>query len=717
MVQELTSYGTAERISKIIQTRKPLLEKVENVQRNLQKLSNNLQIIENKRQELLQLNIDSNSKSKLESISFSPILEKIESELVTIKELKARFSRKTLNIGVLGMARQGKSRLLQTLTGLSNREIPDGGNLHCTGVRSDIHHQEKAITYAKVLFHTEYSFFEEVIKPYYQKLNLGNPPSTIKEFENPIPQLASYEDLAQAEYSHLIEYHKHLNKYKKYLGSSLDKIPQTEIRQYVAQDTVDGERIYYAYLAVKKVDIFCSFPYQDIGQIKLIDMPGIGDTKLGDKERVVATLAKDIDLVLFVRMPKAGGDDWAPDEIKFYSLAKKALNDISIKDWSFMILNRNNDINNQNLCEAFQRSFSSKGIEVNSLITANCKNLDDVRGKILDIVLSHLTQKIEDLDFQYRNACHNRLLKIQQDINTEIIKATAVFGTKINDDLSKRQLERWRSDLWNNLSTELQRLAKSMIKNRNQDDPNLKDAVAKAIEECRSNTGIPKLEDIKDRADGCNSYNKAYAEYLHEVRAHLSKKFIDLDIALKESLEKAKSKVVGILKNQGKLDKIAEGDGSEFLINLIEKIPEDLENLRAGFRPLATFEFQYRGSFQHRIRKHLDVLTPDITQYKFDHVLTKNKSGLLGLINSDKSKAVRFKNDEDRAQAILSNLTQAQEKAVNNCEQELKSFLKEPTQAAFAIIDEFVDLVLRTEKIEQDWRIFLHDFALTIWED
>lgn len=158
MVQEFISSSTADRIKKIIKTREPLLENIATVQANLQKLCESLPIIENKRNELLQLDIDFNSKSKLESINLSPILEKIKSELITIKELETRFSRKTLNIGVLGMARQGKSRLLQTLTGLSNSEIPDGGNQHCTGVRSDIHHQKNITTHAKVLFHTEKLF-------------------------------------------------------------------------------------------------------------------------------------------------------------------------------------------------------------------------------------------------------------------------------------------------------------------------------------------------------------------------------------------------------------------------------------------------------------------------------------------------------------------------------------------------------------------------------
>jgi hypothetical protein len=71
--------------------------------------------------------------------------------------LKNRFSRDTLNIGVIGRARQGKSRLLQSLTGLSAAEIPDGDRQHCTGVRSTIHHSNSVDTYGEVWFHTELS--------------------------------------------------------------------------------------------------------------------------------------------------------------------------------------------------------------------------------------------------------------------------------------------------------------------------------------------------------------------------------------------------------------------------------------------------------------------------------------------------------------------------------------------------------------------------------
>ena len=102
------------------------------------------------------------------------------------------------------------------------------------------------------------------------------------------------------------------------------------------------------------------------------------------------------------------------------------------------------------------------------------------------------------------------------------------------------------------------------------------------------------------------------------MRTHLSKKFLSLDVALKESLEATKDRVAQILKTHGKLEKIAEGNGSEFLKNLAQKIPDNAPVLKLGFETLATFDLQYRGLLQHRVRKHLDDLIPNTTKYKLD---------------------------------------------------------------------------------------------------
>ena len=59
----------------------------------------------------------------------------------------------------------------------------------------------------------------------------------------------------------------------------------------------------------------------------------------------------------------------------------------------------------------------------------------------------------------------------------------------------------------------------------------------------------------------------------------------------------------------------------------------------------------------------------------------------------------------------------AHAEAVNNCEKELKTLLSEPSQAGFAIVEEFVDRVLRAKDIRSEWQIFLHEIAADVWTE
>jgi ATPase subunit of ABC transporter with duplicated ATPase domains len=150
----MPSTSRSAQIAQIIQKRRPLAQKIETVESNLKTLSAALRKLEKQRDQILV--DDSVAVGRPSEIDFSAVQRNIDNELTTLNNLRARFSRNTLNIGVVGRARQGKSRLLQSLTGLSSAEIPDGSGQHCTGVRSNIHHNpEIGETYAEVCFHTQ----------------------------------------------------------------------------------------------------------------------------------------------------------------------------------------------------------------------------------------------------------------------------------------------------------------------------------------------------------------------------------------------------------------------------------------------------------------------------------------------------------------------------------------------------------------------------------
>ncbi len=688
-----------EKIASIIEKRRPLAQKIADVEMNLQSLSSALRGLEEHRDRLL-IQVDDDSVSThLREIDLTQIHKTIASEQSALGKLKVRFCRDTLNIGVVGRARQGKSRLLQSLTGLTTAEIPDGDRQHCTGVRSTIYHNLNPETYGEVWFHSEQSFLEEAIHPYYDKLRLGAKPLTITEFaNNPLPPLPSnlpgYAEPG-AMYEHLSKYHTYLEKYRHLLRDvSPRRISRDEIRSYVAQDTADGLRVFFNYLAVRFVKIVCNFPNTDVGQIALVDMPDLGDTGVGDEERLMKTLGQDVDAVLFVRMPKSSGDYWADVDVRLYDASRAALVDLPIDLWSFLVLNqtginsKNGD--NSNNCQDLAADVANKHLKVVDCLTANCADAE-AANQVLDRVLNYLAAKITDLDRGYASLCQERLLILQSAVNAELDKARLGLVKATPQDKWFPMFVRLFDQLWDDLTCGLEAVLKDLGKQRDVQDIDFKQQVDATIQVCRNDTGVPVLEQIEKRRDRLGGYPNAYNQYLNEIRAHLSQHFLSLDEALKRSLLRVKSEVATVLIEQGRLGGLTEARKDVFLNEIANQIPESLTKLKLGFHLLSDFDISYRGLIQHRIRKHFDGLTPDKTSLQLS--------------------------SSPCAKEILANLKRLHAEAVYGCETALEDLLCEPSQAAFAIVEEFVDGVLRAEAAETEWRIFLEDVRSHVWRD
>ena len=598
---------------------------------------------------------------------------------------------------MIGRAGQGKSRLLQSLSGLSD-EIPTGDRSHCTGVRSTIHHNPNVETYGEIWFHSERSFLNEVINPYYEKLRLGVKPFALDEFaRNPLPPL--HQDFSgQAEYGsmyeHFRKYHTNFDKYKHLLReTSPYRISKEQIREYVAQDDPDGQRVFFNYLAVQEAKIVCSFPNTDVGQITLIDMPGLGDTGLGDAERLIQILGQDVDIALFVRMPRPPRDYWADVDVKLYDTARSALTDLPINLWSFVVLNKTDATSrmgdNQVYCEDLENSREASHIKVVDCITANCGDRQEANQKVLDRVLDYLTLNITDLDQQYSSACQERLSRLQSAAIIEIEKAKTALGHSTQRDSWFPVFVGLFDQLWEDLTVGLEGLLRELRYQRDAQDIDFKNQVDSALQQCRKDTGIPSIDSIKKRSAMEGAYDIAYNRYLHEVRAYLSQQFLTLDDGLKRSLETIKAEVVDVLSSKGRLQALSDKQGSDFLAEIEHILPSDLQQLKLGFNILASFNLSYRGLVQHRIRKHLDRLTPNETTVK----LTLNPS----------------------AQEILVSLQTLHAEAVYECEQALEELFCEPSQAAYAIVEEFVDRVLRAKDVKNEWLIFLQEVRSDVW--
>ncbi|NES06606.1 MAG: hypothetical protein F6K22_29590, partial [Okeania sp. SIO2F4] len=75
------------------------------------------------------------------------------------------------------------------------------------------------------------------------------------------------------------------------------------------------------------MEIFCRFPQVGVKKLALVDMPGLGDTRLGDTERMIKALAEDIDFILLIRRPgkKGTGDFLRKEDVNLYDVASQAL--------------------------------------------------------------------------------------------------------------------------------------------------------------------------------------------------------------------------------------------------------------------------------------------------------------------------------------------------------------------------------------------------------
>ncbi|MGB3510796.1 MAG: hypothetical protein WBA93_16485 [Microcoleaceae cyanobacterium] len=450
------------KIQSIIEKRQPLAKRVEKVETHLTSLQQYIQQLIKQRNNFLPELNDAQTSANLQEINLEKIEADIRTNLTTISKFKARFYRHTLNIGVVGRPRQGKSKFLQTLTGLTPNEIPDGSGQHCTGVMSIIYHQpEVEETRGKVYSHSEKSLLEEVIKLYYEDLPLGTKPTKLSDFINKgLPALPNNIDTAvdQAKYEYLKRYKEHFYEYKNVLElKPIFPITQEQIREYVAQDDVTGQQVYYNYLAVKKVEIECEFPHSDIGQIAVVDLPGLGDTGVGDVERMIKVLSEDVDFVLFVRKPNAGGDYWDKNaDLGLYDRAKKGIPAIPLSRWSFLILNQtapnSEQGDNSRNCQGFFDELPNTRMEFANCIIADCANQEET-ANVLEKILQYLTENITELDHKYALTFENKLIQLSKNLQAELEKANSALQQYAGD---KRLFQKSFKQFWDKLTNTLQ---------------------------------------------------------------------------------------------------------------------------------------------------------------------------------------------------------------------------------------------------------------------
>jgi len=704
----------ADRIASIIEQRYPLVDRIKRVEAKLDSLRLAILDLQERREQILTHSIDSEDAWRLGEVDLPALQGKIQAELQQLDKLKNRFSRNTLNIGVVGLMGQGKSTLLQSLSGLTDAEIPARKGGACTAVRSTIYHHPSD-SKADVILHSENSFLQEVIGVYYDELGLGSKPTTLDEFAQSLPALPIGDATKSAMYEHLRkDYYEHLQEYRPLLLPGTPRkidIPKERIQEYVVQQRNEqGELINFKHLAVREVRISCPFNSPEIGNIALVDVPGLGDLRVGDEKLMLETLGHEVDIVLFVRMPSGIRHGWEKRDTDLYNLAAKELYDLPER--SFMVLNKVG--NESEGCQLHQNTISEKHIDVIQCIIADCSQPEKA-NEVLDIALDYLSANITTLDEKYARRHQKEVEQLHIDISAELDKANKALAQYGDEESLYVRLFK---EFWDTLTDALEKLLKELKQQRNAEDAVLKAKVNEAIQNCRKDPRIPSVEQIHRKRNYFGSYEMAYLKYLDELRTHLSQHFTLLDYGLKESVKLMKAKIISVLVQKGCLEKFSDERHTEFLKIIAEKLPDDAKNLNLGFQSLLNFDLAYSSLIQYRIRQCLSSLNPDMnTGSLFKQDSPQAISGFFRGGKQVKTEVVIEDTEKRLQQKIQNNLKELHEEAVRSCEVTLKGLLCEPSQISYSMVEEFIDRVLRAENVEEEWRKFLKKERSQVWPE
>lgn len=267
-----------------------------------------------------------------------------------LNALAARYGRSTVNLVVIGAMGSGKSKFLQSASGLGDECIPSYPGGSCTGVTSIIENRGGA-TQALFTFKTEEEALEVMRREIarfahrikaedqitesasfdegagnLEKLReILNPPgrealeklTVIDEasgIERPMAD-ADRNDMNGLLNSLLELYKDHRKDWVSYLGGvGNEKLDgdlepegggryilrkQERIREYVSKHNGDGTR-YYLHAAIKKAVIWTQFKNGIDARIRLIDTVGIGDPGVDTEERMMEAVNDNADGVIFL---------------------------------------------------------------------------------------------------------------------------------------------------------------------------------------------------------------------------------------------------------------------------------------------------------------------------------------------------------------------------------------------------------------------------------
>jgi hypothetical protein len=190
----------------------------------------------------------------------------------------ARVRRDTVNMGVVGSTKAGKSTLLRTITGLPDSVIPSSQFNPTTAAPSRIYHVAGQQS-ASLEMHMWESFRDSYLRPLHKLAKLGRVPQTPGDFVGQSYPAVGSESAggagADKYLSKLLIAQSSFASYEGLLsGPRIGTVELSELRPYVSYPFAGDPPNHRPYHAVRGTKILQQFPEVVAINLGLIDLPG-----------------------------------------------------------------------------------------------------------------------------------------------------------------------------------------------------------------------------------------------------------------------------------------------------------------------------------------------------------------------------------------------------------------------------------------------------------
>lgn len=666
--------------------------------------------ISSKHGEYFQMSIeDPGFTDRVKAADPSAVLLKVKDCLEQCKYLKHRFGRDTINISVIGRARQGKSLLLQSISDVDNTIIPADDAGDCTGTTSEICNDPGEI-HAKIEFYSDTEMVEQV-QAYLDHLHtnqtLGSA-AQIPSLASCLKELDNRTNLTAEEKSwkaQLQKYIKHYNEYAPSLGTSVVENDAKKIRSYVAQYTIDGIKT-FRYLAVKKARIYTPFPFDEAGKIILVDTIGLGDTALGIEDKMLDTLKNDSDAAILVRLPAHTGDNIRTEDDKLYDLIANKIGSEMLDKWLFFALNVCDFLGNKKSGDTMYEAIRDKSLHIADLIKVNCGDPSEVRERLIIPMLEYLSINLKEVDTNLMKKA-NEIFAIAF---TEYYSLCSRAANVINGGLARNpKAEQLFDQLWNK---QLQ-LGHSL---------NTLEAKYKAPQKCQRildeitkitrklYISCPEQEVIQRELESGmqgSQTQSVYNQTASAMRADMIERFEEINHSLITALqEEIKEEIIEVLRsdNGGRLGRIylnsedANCTPQQWLSALISEKLSEHDEIREAFKNILDYRLNIEGLLEYRVNCALTCIDPysdDFCQLTIRPSLTAQQQA------------------EQIEKALLCTITTIGEKILNN----IGDLLLIPYNSFYARVRKLHDRLFFLDAGKDDLKEFYRENRNVIWNE